>query len=196
MQAVSTRRNAEPPTRYGSFHGQYGALYSIPFAYFSSQVLVAPVVASVARDAHADALLVERDFSPSGVQIADFPKQSRPSAAALASASLVSTLDSAAALARAHAALNAVSPVPQAALTMLRLLAPQCHRTRRFRFHLSRLFCLIFLESPATKLPRAELPRAGPRVIKLSRLADPPGDPDDDPEKNERDREIDLKRKN
>ena len=58
QQAVPTRRNAEPPTRYGSLHGQYGALYSIPPVSFSSQALGAPVVASVARNAHADALLV------------------------------------------------------------------------------------------------------------------------------------------
>ena len=97
QQAVPTRRNAEPPTRYGSLYRQYGALYNIPPVSFSSQALGAPVVASVASNAHADALLVERDFSPNGVRITDFPRQSRSSAAAPASSPLASTLDSAAA---------------------------------------------------------------------------------------------------
>ena len=55
----------------------------------------------------------------------------------------------------------------------LRPVAPRCYRTRRSRRHLSRFPRLNYLESPAEKLPRAELPRTEPRVVELSRLADP-----------------------
>ena len=75
-------------------------------------------------------------------------------------------------------------------------VAPRCHRTRRSRLHLSRFPRLNYLEFPAKKLPRADLPRAEPRAVELAQPpGGPPGDPDDDPDKKKRDREIDLKRK-
>ena len=51
-------------------------------------------------------------------------------------------------------------------------VAPRCYRIRCPRLYLSRFPRLIYLESPAEKLPRAEPPRAEPRVVELNRLAD------------------------
>ena len=73
---------------------------------------------SAARDAHKKALLAQSDFSLGGAQITDLPCQTRPLAAALASAPLASTFDSAAAPARALAAPNDALPVSQAALQL------------------------------------------------------------------------------
>ena len=75
----------------------------------------------------------------------------------------------------------------------LRPVAPCCRRSRRPRLHLSRFPRLIYLEFPAKKLPRAELLRAESQGGEAQPLSGPPGDPDDDPDKKKRDREIDLK---
>ena len=115
QQAAPTRRNAEPPTRFGSHNTQYGALYSFFPVSFSSQAFGAPVVAPAAGDAHADALLAKRGFLPGSVRIAKLPRQSRPITTAPAPAPLASTLYSVAAQARALAASNAAPPVSQAA---------------------------------------------------------------------------------
>ena len=131
------------------------------------------MVASVARNEHADALLVERDFSPSSVRIAYFPRQSRPSAAASATASLASTFDSAAAPARALAAPNTAPLVSQAALQLAAFGGSSVPSHQRSLIHFSRFPRLTYLESPAERLPRAELPRAEPRMVELNRLVDP-----------------------
>ena len=140
---------------------------------FLTQSLGALVVVSVARAAHADALLVERDFSPNGVRSANFSKQSRLPAAAIASAPLAFTLNSAAALALALAALNAVPPVPQTALQLAALCGSSVLLHQALPTASQSFSCLIYLKSLAEKLARAKLPRAKFKVKKLRCQANP-----------------------
>ena len=194
QQAAPTRRNAEPPTRYGSLHAQYGALYSFPPVSFYSQVPGAPVVALPARDAHADALLVERDSSPGGARFADLPRQLRPSAAAPASAPMASTDDSAAASTRALAAPHAAPPVSQAALQLAAFIGSSVpsHQALPTSYQSFPPFYLPGVSSEDAF--SSKTPSGGTQGGGAQPPGGPPGDPDDDPDNKKRDREIDHKR--
>ena len=127
------------------------------------------------------------------MRIADFPRHSRPSSAALASAPLASTLDSAAA--SALAAPYAAPPVSQAALQLAAFSGSsvpshQALPTSSQWFPPTHLPGVFSGEAPSSKTPSGGTYSGGAQPP-----GGPPGDPDDDPDKKKRDREIDLKRK-
>ena len=129
------------------------------------------------------------------MRIADFPRQSRPSAAAPASAPLASSLDSAAAPARALAALNAARPMSQAAL-QLAAFGGSSVPSYQTLLNSSQSFPSSHIPKvPSGEAPSSGTPSGGTQGGGAQPPGGPPGDPDDDPDKKKRDREIDLKRK-
>ena len=194
QQAAFSRRFVEPPTSYGSLYEVYAVPYRVSF-YSSSHDSGVRLVASDGRYTYADARPFELAYSVGGVAITERTQESRPSAVATsAQQPSVSTVDSFVAPLPALAAFVAASQAPHA--------APQVAATS--------------FKAPSTQAPPAAtqptplphpseapcseaLSRCTPSIGSKGGAAQPPvkpqGDPDDNPDKRKRDKEIELKRK-
>ena len=194
QKAAPSQRFVELPTSYGSLYDKHAAPYGAPF-YYSSHVSGVPLVASGGRYTYADARPFERAYSPGGARITERPHESRPSVVATsAQAPTASTFNSVAAplptLAASVAALQAPHAAPQVAATSFAVpstLAPPAATQSTT--------LVLPSKAASSEAPSSGALSTGFKNGAAQAPAGPQGDPDNDPDKKKRDKEIDLSRK-
>ena len=193
QQAAPSRRFVEPPTSYGSLYDKYAVPISSSVSSYDPGV---PLVASAGRYTYADARPLERSYSFGGARNLKRPRASRPLVVApSAPPPSASTFDTVAASLSALAAPVAASQPSHAALQVAESgysvptsQAPSAATHPTPPSHLAKVL--------GGNCPSSGSGSTGSKGGPALPTGGPPDDPDEDPDKKIRDKNIDNKRKN